>query len=49
LGLNPDDDAAHYNLGIALGTKGAFKDAVAETRAAVRLKPDNALLRQSSA
>ena len=38
LQVDPDSGSAHYNLGIALGAKGAFTEAIVETRAAVRLQ-----------
>ena len=39
-GSSPDDAAAHYNLGLALGDQGKLDEAVAEYRTAIRLKPD---------
>jgi Flp pilus assembly protein TadD len=49
LRLNPENDSAHYNLGIALGAKGTLDGAIAETRAAVRLNPNNPVLHYSLA
>jgi len=49
LRLNPENDSAHYNLGIALGAKGTFGEAISETRAALRLDPKNPQLHYSLA
>ena len=38
--LQPDDAAAHYNLGVALDGQGKLDEAVAEYREAIRLQPD---------
>ena len=40
--LNPDDPAAHMNLGNALYGQGSLAEAIAELRAAIRLKLDDA-------
>ena len=40
--LQPDDAAAHYNLGNALRGQGKVDEAVAECRTAIRLRPDDA-------
>jgi len=49
LHLNPQNDSAHYNLGIALGTKGTLGGAISETRAALRLGTNNPQLHYSLA
>jgi tetratricopeptide (TPR) repeat protein len=49
LRLNPENDSAHYNLGIALGAKGNLEGAIAETRAALRLDSNNPQLHYSLA
>ena len=41
LRLNPNDDEAHNNLGIALGNKGDWDGEIAEEREALRLNPNN--------
>ena len=41
LRLNPDDDMAHFNLGIAFVTKGDVDAPIAEYREALRLNPSN--------
>ena len=40
LRLNPNDDEAHFNLGVALGKKGDWDGAIAEYREALRLNPN---------
>jgi Flp pilus assembly protein TadD len=49
LRLNPQNDSAHYNLGVALGTTGTLGGAISETRAALRLDPNNPQLHYSLA
>ncbi len=39
--LNPNNDMAHNNLGVALGNKGDWDGEIAEERAALRLNPNN--------
>ncbi len=41
LRLNPNNDLAHDNLGVALGSKGDWDGAIAEYREALRLNPNN--------
>ena len=41
-GQQPADAEAHYNLGVALKAQGKLEEAIAEFRAAIRLKPDYA-------
>jgi Flp pilus assembly protein TadD len=41
LRLNPNNDNAHVNLGIALGQKGDLDGEIAEEREALRLNPKN--------
>ena len=43
LRLNPNNEMAHVNLGVALGGKGDWDGAIAEEREALRLNPKNDL------
>jgi Flp pilus assembly protein TadD len=39
--LNPENDNAHYNLGLAYAKKAATEKAVAHLRKSLQLKPDD--------
>ena len=47
LGLQPEDAMAHYNLGLALLTKGDRETALEEFQWAYRLAPNHPTIRQA--
>ena len=40
IGIDPDNNAAYNNLGLALAAQGKVEEAIAAHREAIRLKPD---------
>jgi tetratricopeptide (TPR) repeat protein len=38
--IEPQNPGVHFNLGVALGNKGALKEAIEHFQKAVHLKPD---------